>query len=316
MLYKIPFQIKLFIWDSKLQKIEGIIFDISRMALNDGPGIRTTVFLKGCNMNCKWCHNPESISQDLELLYSDHKCIKCRKCEKVCTGEVHGFIDAEHSVDRNKCNACGKCIDVCPTRAVEISGEKVTVKEVLDIITRDKIFYDVSNGGLTISGGEPLAQKEFTFGLLREAKALGINTILDTNGYWNWKDMEKMLPCIYSFRYDLKIMDCNMHKFYTGVSNKVILGNLEKLSKIEKDVVIVIPLIEKINDTDENIKLFISFIRTLHKVPKVQILPYHSLYISKSRKLGGSDRLFSTSEDEDIKRVKGILMSEGIDLHM
>jgi len=306
---------KSFTLNSKVQKIKGTIFDISRMSLNDGPGMRTTVFLKGCNMNCEWCHNPESINKDVEFMYDAQKCIKCRKCEEVCTREVHRFVNGEHLVDRNKCNACGKCTEVCPTRAVEICGKTVSVKEVLEIVIRDKIFYDVSNGGMTISGGEPLVQKEFTLGLLYEAKSLGINTILDTNGYWNWSDVEKMFPYIDSFRYDLKIMDCDTHKLYTGVGNKVILENLKKLSKVEKDIVVVIPLIKEINNSVENIEPTVLFLKSLSKIPKVQILPYHSLYTSKMKKLGRSYRLFSTPEDKDIEKVKRTLISEGIEIY-
>jgi len=298
---------------NKLQKTEGVIFDIGRMSLNEGPGIRTAVFLKGCNMNCEWCHNPESISENVEFMYNAQKCIKCKMCEEVCEREVHRFIDSEHLVDRNKCNVCGKCIELCPTKAVEICGKTVSVGEVLEIVIRDETFYNTSNGGITISGGEPLVQKEFTLGLLYGAKSLGINTILDTNGYWNWNDVEKMLPYIDSFRYDLKIMNCNTHKLYTGVSNKLILKNLKKLSEIEKDIVIIIPLIKEINNSDENIKSTVLFLKSLSKIPKVQILPYHSLYTSKSKKLGKSYRLFSTQVD--LEKVKGILTSEGIEIY-
>lgn len=298
---------------NKLQKTEGVIFDIGRMSLNEGPGIRTAVFLKGCNMNCKWCHNPESISKNVEFMYNAQKCIKCKMCEEVCEREVHRFIDSEHLVDRNKCNVCGKCIELCPTKAVEICGKTVSVGEVLEIVIRDETFYNTSNGGITISGGEPLVQKEFTLGLLYGAKSLGINTILDTNGYWNWNYVEKMLPYIDSFRYDLKIMNCNTHKLYTGVSNKLILKNLKKLSEIEKDIVIIIPLIKEINNSDENIKSTVLFLKSLSKIPKVQILPYHSLYTSKSKKLGKSYRLFSTQVV--LEKVKGILTSEGIEIY-
>ena len=298
-----------------LKETKGIVFDIKRMSLNDGPGIRTTVFLKGCNMDCKWCHNPESINKKLELMYDAKKCIKCRKCEEVCDREVHRFVNSEHLVYRNKCNACGKCTELCPTKAVEICGKTVSVKEVLEIVIKDKIFYDVSNGGMTISGGEPLVQKEFTLGLLCGAKSLGINTIVDTNGYWDWKDVEKMLPYIDSFRYDLKIMNCSTHKLYTGVNNKLILENLKKLSEFNKDIVVVIPLIKEISNTVENIKSTVLFLKTLSKVPKVQILPYHSLYISKSKKLGKNYRKFLTPKKQNIKKVKGILRSEGIEIY-
>lgn len=298
-----------------IKKTKGIVFDIKRMSLNDGPGIRTTVFLKGCNMDCKWCHNPESKNKNLELMYDAKKCIKCRKCEKVCDREVHRFVNSEHLVYRNKCNACGKCTELCPTKAVEICGKTVSVKEVLEIVIKDKIFYDVSNGGMTISGGEPLVQKEFTLGLLCGAKSLGINTIVDTNGYWDWKDVEKMLPCIDSFRYDLKIMNCSTHKLYTGVNNKLILENIKKLSEFNKDIVVVIPLIKEISNTVENIKSTVLFLKTLSKVPKVQILPYHSLYISKSKKLRKNYRKFLTPEKQNIKKVKEILRSEGIEIY-
>lgn len=291
-----------------LQKTKGTIFDIRRMSVHDGTGIRTTIFLKGCNMVCEWCHNPESINKDAELMFDLDKCINCMSCEKVCERGVHEFVDSMHIVYRNRCNACGRCIEVCPTKAVEICGKTMLVKEVLEIVIRDKTFYDVSNGGITISGGEPLIQKKFTLDLLCGAKSSGINTILDTNGNWNWDDVEEMLPCIDGFRYDLKTMDCDIHKFYTGVSNKLILENLKRLSKTEKDIVVTIPLIKGINDSDEDIKSTVSFLKTLSKVPKVEVLSYHSLYTSKSKKLGKSCRLFSTTED--IEKAKGILTLE------
>lgn len=301
--------------NSQLQKTEGMIFDISRTALNDGSGIRTTVFLQGCNMNCLWCHNPESIDKGEKLLYDEKKCLKCGKCGEICQSGVHRFAGAEHAVARNQCSACRKCLAVCPTQALEICGRKVAVGEVLEIVLRDRIFYEVSNGGVTISGGEPLVQKEFTFGLLRGAESAGINTVLDTNGYWDWQDIEKMLPYIDSFHYDLKIMDSARHKFYTGVGNEIILENLQKLSGIGKDLVVVMPLIEEINGSEDNISAFVAFIKALPQVPKVQILPYHSLYLTKTKKLGRNCELFANSGAELIEKVKKMLVSEGICLY-
>ncbi len=292
------------------KETKGIIFNVERMALHDGYGIRTTVFLKGCNMNCKWCHNPESISKNPELMFDSRKCIKCGFCETVCEQGVHQFKNGEHIVDREKCIVCGKCAEICPTKAVEICGREVTVGEVIDIIIRDKIFYCVSKGGITISGGEPLVQKNFTLDLLRQAKSLGINTILDTNGNWNWDDIKEMLPYIDSFRYDLKTMDPNAHKHHTGVDNNLILENLKNLSETGKEIVVTIPLIRGINDSRKNTNSTIIFLKSLPRVPKVQILPYHSLYASKLRKLGKRSRLFASPSSENIERIKNKLRKE------
>jgi pyruvate formate lyase activating enzyme len=294
-------------------RIRGIIFDIKRMSLHDGPGIRTTVFLKGCNMKCQWCHNPESLSKNPELMFNLEKCINCRQCERICQRNVHIFFDSRHMIDREKCDICGKCAEICPIKAIEVCGKTVSVKEVMEIVKRDKIFYDVSGGGVTISGGEPLVQKDFTYGLLYEAKSSGINTIVDTNGKWKWKDIIAMLPFIDGFRYDLKMMDSKLHNLYTGVDNRLILENLKKLAENEKQITIAIPLIKDINDSEDNIKSTILFLKTLKKIPKVQILPYHSLYKSKSEKLGKSYTKFAAPAN--IEKIKTAFKEEGINIY-
>jgi len=298
---------------AEINKIRGIIFDIKRMSLHDGPGIRTTVFLKGCNMQCQWCHNPESYGKNPELIFNLEKCIYCKQCERVCQRDVHIFLDSQHKIIREKCDMCGKCAEICPTQAIEICGKTVSVKEVMNTVVRDKIFYDVSGGGVTISGGEPLVQKDFTCGLLFEAKSSGINTIVDTNGNWKWKDITIMLPFIDGFRYDLKMMDSKLHKLYTGVDNKLILENLKKLAETEKRITIAIPLIKDVNDSIDNIKSTILFLKTLKRIPNVHILPYHSIYISKSEKLGKIYTKFAAPKN--IEKIKSLFKEDGIDIY-
>lgn len=296
----------------EIGKIKGVIFDIKRMAIHDGPGIRTTVFLKGCNMSCKWCHNPESINKRPELMFNPSKCIECRICEEMCKRGVHEFDHGQHILHREKCIVCGDCTSACSSKALQICGEETTVEKVIDIIMRDKIFYDDSRGGITISGGEPLCQVNFTSALLQAVKSSGINTILDTNGNWDWKEIEDLLPCIDSFRYDLKHMDSFRHKEFTGVSNDRILENLIRLSENNQKVVIVLPLISGINDSDKNITSTIKFIKELPTPPPINILPYHDFYLSKSKQLDKKYRKFRNSSQARIEKIKNRFQVEGI----
>ncbi len=246
----------------------GIIFDIMKYSIHDGPGIRTTVFFKGCPLNCWWCHNPESQSKKAEIMLWDSKCINCRDCEKVCPNNL---------LSRATCTMCGKCIDVCSTGSRELVGKSVSVQEVLGEIEKDMMFYEESGGGVTFSGGEPLIQPDFLGELLYHCKQKEIHTCLDTTGFVKTKTLLEISPKVDLFLYDLKIMDDEKHRKYTGVPNEIIKENLIELSKIHENINIRFPLIPGINDDKENILAMGEFINSLRCIKRLNILPYHSI---------------------------------------
>lgn len=239
-----------------------------KYSIHDGPGIRTTVFLKGCSLNCWWCHNPESQSIKPEIMLWDNKCIGCRDCEKACPSGL---------LSKANCTTCGKCADICPTGSRELVGKRVSTQEVLVEIEKDMVFYDESGGGVTFSGGEPLMQPIFLMELLNLCKQKGIHTCLDTTGFAQTKTILEISKKVDLFLYDLKIMDNEKHKKYTGVYNDIIRENLIELSKIHDNINIRFPLIPGINDDKENILAMGEFINSLKGIKKLNILPYHSI---------------------------------------
>lgn len=260
-----------------------MIFDIKHFAVHDGPGIRTTVFLKGCPLKCIWCHNPEGISGVCELAFSADKCMFCRKCEAVCENGVHLFADGQHKLIKENCIYCGKCEKACAASALTIYGRRVDVWDILPELLEDKDFYG-EDGGVTLSGGECLIQADFCAELLAELKNRGIHTAVDTSGFVPKESIDRVLPYTDLFLYDIKAYDEEVHIKNTGHSNKLIFENLRYLDSIGKSVEIRIPLIPGRNDAQ--IEKIAEFLSQFKCITQVKVLPYHKFAESKYRSLG------------------------------
>lgn len=263
---------------------QGIIFNIQKYSIHDGPGIRTTVFLKGCPLECWWCHNPESQSIKQQLTFRPNKCIFCKDCEKVCPNGTISFTDKLFNYNESKCKLCGKCAEICPSEALEFIGKNSSIEDIIKEVEKDKIFYEESGGGVTFSGGDPLVQIDFLDNLLMVSKQKGLHTAVDTSGYSSWDNIERIKDKVDLFLYDIKHMDDEKHRLYTGVSNKLILDNLKKLALEGKEIWIRIPIIPGINDDDLNIQRTCEYI-TLLNIKDVFILPYHNIAIDKYKRL-------------------------------
>lgn len=288
--------------------VSGIITDIQRYSTHEGPGIRTTVFLKGCQLNCQWCHNPETIQSERQLMYFEERCIGCKKCEEVCPNKVHGFINGMHTIDFKKCSKCGACVEACWNDALVFSGKTMTSKEVFDEILEDKDFYG-NNGGVTFSGGEPLLQLDFIIELLEFCKNHDINTAIETNLYHSHDKLEKILPLLDLLICDIKSMNSAVHSKYTGVGNEKILANIKFVDEKGTRLIIRTPLIQGINDSVEDARQMGSYLSKIKHLEYYEILPYHSLGISKSRALGEKGFLFTQPSSQIIEDYINIVKS-------
>ena len=286
---------------------KGVIFDIKRFAVHDGPGIRTTVFFKGCPLHCLWCHNPEGIAKGPELMVRSSRCARCYSCVEACPRGAIARNSGPIAVDQAKCDLCGDCVQVCMYEALEMAGRVVSVKDVVQEIERDRIFFEQSGGGVTLSGGEPAGQPEFCQGILAEMNKRSINAALDTAGLARWDVLWKCASRADLVLYDLKLMDEKKHKKYTGLSNTLVLENLKKLAAAKKDIVARIPLMSGVNDDEANLNATIDFLRRLETVKKVSLLRYHQGGREKSKNLGqeSSFRIYeppSEKRTEEIRR--------------
>lgn len=263
----------------------GTVFDIQRYSIDDGPGIRTTIFFKGCPLSCKWCHNPEGIKTNIEIgLYHD-KCITCKKCMEVCEMGAH-FFEEKHIFNRDKCNFCMRCVAICPSNALIAFGGEVTVDELIKEILKDKSFYDFSGGGVTLSGGEPTLQMNFIKEILSRCKDNNIHTAIETCGFFNYKEFGETIEMIDLVIFDVKVFDSAKHREYTGVDNRIILSNLKKLSKDHLNIWMRVPLIPGVNTDIQEIREISEFTRSLDNVKRVEILPFHRFGIYKYKALG------------------------------
>lgn len=277
----------------------GTVFNIQKFSVNDGPGIRTTVFMKGCPLNCVWCHNPESKSFKHEIFYNEKKCIGCQKCKNVCEFKCHSFIDGLHLYDRKNCIACGKCAEVCVSEALETVGYDKSVDEVIKEVIKDKIFYDNSGGGITLSGGEPMYQFEFTYELLKEAKKNNIHTCIETCGFSSEENYRAIADYTDIFLFDCKETNPIKHKKFTGVSNELILKNLMMLDKLGCKIIIRCPIIPGLNDTKEHFDNIAKTANELNNILEINIEPYHPLGKGKAEMLGKKYFLNNLSFPDD-----------------
>jgi len=277
--------------------IRGRIFNIQRFSVHDGPGIRTTVFLKGCPLRCVWCHNPESLRGEVELVRFESRCLHCGRCIEACpTGRLAALEQAEEAPE---CILCGTCAEVCPAEARQVVGRSVTVEELLAEILRDRIFFDDSGGGVTFSGGEPLSQPDFLAAALEACRGAGVHTAVDTSGFCRLEDLLRIAPWADLFLFDLKHMDDARHRELTGVSNRRILENLSALAgrlaasgavpvADPPRIRIRVPVIPGMNDDAANFSAVARFAASLPGVRRIDLLPYHAHGLGKLERLGGS----------------------------
>jgi len=298
-----------------MNSIIGVVFHIIHGSFVDGPGVRTTVFLKGCPLRCVWCCNPEGQNIHPELKVTSTLCNLCGRCVKVCPVNAIklNVNDEKVAVDRELCTNCLKCVEVCYIKALDVFGRYMSVDEVFNIVRRDKDFYEESGGGVTIGGGEPTFQPQFTYALLKKCKEDGIHTALDTNGYAPTEETFKVLQEADLRLYDIKGMNPQEHLKNTGVSNEVILANLKRLDSVRKPVIVRMPIVPGYNDSEENIKSAAEFLSKLRIVERVDLLPYHEYGKIKYKQLGREYKVNTSPPTENkLKEIKSTLESYGL----
>lgn len=300
-----------------MSKLEGTIFNIQKFSITDGVGIRTLVFMKGCPLHCLWCSNPESQNGKPEIMDVRLNCVRCENCAAACPEKA---IDpASFRIDRTICSACGICAEQCYTNAKKTVGQIYTIADLMDVIIRDRVFYKNSGGGVTVGGGEPLMQAEFVAAFLESCQAVHINTAVETCGYGPWEKVQLVFHHADQIFFDLKLMDSEKHRKFTGARNSLILDNAVRMGRLGKQVVFRVPLIHGINDDAENLEQIADFVREQMKYNdniSLELLPYHSYGRDKYRWL---DRHYplndeGTVPDEVMEAAKSFMKNKSLNL--
>lgn len=257
--------------------VKGIVTSIQRFSLTDGDGIRTTVFFKGCNMNCGWCHNPETIKSGRELMFYESKCIGCGKCFAACPAQAQTTVNGRHRIDRSKCIGCGKCAEVCYAEALVMCGTEMSVEDIMKEVRQDKAYYKNSKGGVTLSGGEVLCQKEFAMAIADACHEEGISVAVETNLCFAYDYAKDLLGKVDLIMCDLKIFDDEAHKAHTGVSNAVIVKNIKKIDELGIPVIVRTPLIPGATDSKDNIEKIATYIKDMKNLFRYELLNFNPL---------------------------------------
>jgi pyruvate formate lyase activating enzyme len=268
-----------------LKEVRGIVFDIQRYSLHDGPGLRTNVFLKGCGLDCRWCSNPESKQPQPEIAFFDRNCFLCGDCVPLCSEAAIIIENQQITWNRLKCNQCGRCVEVCSSKAFSLIGREMTAETVVAEVLRDVAFYG-GHGGLTLTGGEPALQAEFAEAVLSLAKAEGLHTAIETCGAVPWKNLVRLLPYLDLVLFDLKHMNAETHRRFTGKENRIILENLTRFAQSDVDLIVRVPLIPGFNADDASLEAIAGFVKTLKRVKEVHVLGFHTLGRPKYHALG------------------------------